>query len=328
MIPSFIRDIYHPQHSPVLIMGKRRCPLRWFASPPLLQAGKSTVSTEPGTHACLRFEERPPTPEKEKRWRVIQEPGARIRHPGVVRPESRILASLLAILCSFILWFNYLVVCACSQRADAVDDSAVYGDYQPRVDSVSTVMKAGHKKPLEEYLTGKGEVRFGSLFYGVRGIPVVHVVFGVVMQEVYRSTKREPLGKSMSRGVDVSHLTSKVRPSNSICLSWLLIASHSSRISHLVCHPHLLRPRRVCCSRRIRRRTPHSPNCTRSLTLVCCPRSDVVYCDGLTLFRYCCLLQRMHRVSKEAVDTIGPVLALIRHSIASVRLQRCVASPS
>lgn len=250
-------------------------------------------------------------------------PASYVQSPAFSLPYSQYCAVLFC--ASTILWS---CLCACSQRADAVDDSAVYGDYQPRVDSVSTVMKAGHKKPLEEYLTGKGEVRFGSLFYGVRGIPVVHVVFGVVMQEVYRSTKREPLGKSMSRGVDVSHLTSKVRPSNSICLSWLLIASHSSRISHLVCHPHLLRPRRVCCSRRIRRRTPHSPNCTRSLTLVCCPRSDVVYCDGLTLFRYCCLLQRMHRVSKEAVDTIGPVLALIRHSIASVRLQRCVASPS
>ena len=29
--------------------------------------------------------ERPPTPENEKKWRAVQEPGARIRHPGLVR---------------------------------------------------------------------------------------------------------------------------------------------------------------------------------------------------------------------------------------------------
>jgi hypothetical protein len=53
--------------------------------PHIHQAGKSSLTKELGTAACLTFEERPPTPEREKKWRGIQEPGARIRHPGLVR---------------------------------------------------------------------------------------------------------------------------------------------------------------------------------------------------------------------------------------------------
>jgi hypothetical protein len=48
------------------------------------------------------------------------------------------------------------------QRADAVDEKAVYGDYEPKVDSVSGVLKANEKKPLDAYLVAKGEVRVFS----------------------------------------------------------------------------------------------------------------------------------------------------------------------
>jgi hypothetical protein len=44
------------------------------------------------------------------------------------------------------------------QRADSVDEKAVYGDYAPKVDSVSGVLKANDKKPLDAYLVSKGEV--------------------------------------------------------------------------------------------------------------------------------------------------------------------------
>jgi hypothetical protein len=52
------------------------------------QAGRASLATDVNTATCLRFEERPPTPERDRKWRTVQDAGARIRHPGLVRAAA------------------------------------------------------------------------------------------------------------------------------------------------------------------------------------------------------------------------------------------------
>lgn len=105
------------------------------------QAGKASVASNESTSNCLKFGERPPTPELDRKYRTVQEPGVRIRHPGL--------------------------------RNDKVDDSAVFGDFATGSEHVPDVLGHGATKPLDSFMQSRGEA-------------------------IYRSVKREPLGKPFS----------------------------------------------------------------------------------------------------------------------------------
>ncbi len=132
---------------------------------------------------CLNFGERPDTPPELKKWRTTMEPGAHVRHPGVVRGARGAVTACVAAAPPLNTCVAHActharagVVCARVQRDDPVDPTRLYGKFPEPSAHVSDVVAHGAQTKLAQYVEARGEA-------------------------IYASVKREPLGKPLSRGV-------------------------------------------------------------------------------------------------------------------------------